>query len=420
MSDPLVPAGQETRILSVSELTALIKEALETGFADVYVVGELSRVSRAASGHIYLTLKDERAVMRAVIWKNVAASLRFEPKEGLEVIARGSIDVYPPRGSYQLIVSWMEPRGLGALQLAFRQLTEKLRNEGLFRPELKKPLPPFPRRVGIVTSPTGAAIRDIINVIKRRFAAVELYLLPVRVQGREAAPEIAAAIELLNARMPELDVIIVGRGGGSLEDLWPFNEEIVARAIYHSAIPIVSAVGHEIDFSISDFAADVRAATPTEAAEIVVPNGTELLRRIEQLRRRLASALAGTVERARQRLTSSASRRAFRHPETLLRERAQRLDEALERLKSAVAHHLRLTRERAQALAGRLDALNPLRVLERGYSVTLGPDGSVLRSVARLSRGDRIVTRLHRGQIHSDVVQLQAPSEQGADDGQSP
>jgi len=420
MSDPLVPAGQETRILSVSELTALIKEALETGFADVYVVGELSRVSRAASGHMYLTLKDERAVMRAVIWKNVAASLRFEPKEGLEVIARGSIDVYPPRGSYQLIVSWMEPRGLGALQLAFRQLTEKLRNEGLFRPELKKPLPPFPRRVGIVTSPTGAAIRDIINVIKRRFAAVELYLLPVRVQGREAAPEIAAAIELLNARMPELDVIIVGRGGGSLEDLWPFNEEIVARAIYHSAIPIVSAVGHEIDFSISDFAADVRAATPTEAAEIVVPNGTELLRRIEQLRRRLASALAGTVERARQRLTSSASRRAFRHPETLLRERAQRLDEALERLKSAVAHRLRLTRERAQALAGRLDALNPLRVLERGYSVTLGPDGSVLRSVARLSRGDRIVTRLHRGQIHSDVVQLQAPSEQGADDGQSP
>jgi exodeoxyribonuclease VII large subunit len=397
---------REKQVLTVSELTALIKGSLESSFSDVYVVGEISRCVRAASGHVYLTLKDENAVLPAVIWRGPASALRFEPREGTQVVAHGSIDVYAPRGSYQLIISWMEPRGLGALQLAFQQLVEKLEKEGLFRKELKRPLPPFPRRIGIVTSPTGAAIRDIINVISRRFPAVELYLLPSRVQGEEAAPEIAAAIDTLNARRPDLDVIIVGRGGGSLEDLWPFNEEIVARAIRHSAIPIVSAVGHEIDFSISDFAADVRAATPTEAGEIVVPDQAELRERLRELHKRLGRALAATVELGRRQLEAITSRFVFRHPEAAIRERAQRLDDLLERMKTLAAHRLSLLREAALGSGRRLEALSPLRVLERGYSLTFATDGRLLRSVAGLSTGDRIASRLHKGEILSQVLEL--------------
>lgn len=402
--------------LSVSELTARIKENLESAFPSVYVVGEISRFTRATSGHVYLTLKDEHAVLSGVIWRGVASSLRFEPEEGMEVVARGAIDVYAPRGSYQLIISWMEPRGLGALQLAFRRLMERLEKEGLFREEIKKPLPPFPRRIGVVTSPTGAAIRDIINVISRRFPAVELYLLPSRVQGGEAAGEIAAAIDMLNAKRPDLDLIIVGRGGGSLEDLWAFNEEAVARAIYRSRIPIVSAVGHEIDFSISDFAADVRAATPTEAGEIVVPDRTELLERLKERRKRLAMALQGMVERGRTRLAAITSRYAFRRPEAALRERAQRLDDVLEKLKTLFAHRLGLLREAIMGTGRRLEALSPLRVLERGYSVTFGPDGRILRSVAALAHGDTMTSRLHQGEVLSKVLELKGRAEPAAEE----
>ena len=390
--------------LSVSQITAAVKEHLESAFSDVWVVGELSRVVRAASGHVYLTLKDKDAVLNAVIWRGVASALRFEPAEGLEIVARGHIDVYPPRGAYQLIVTWAEPRGLGALQLAFRQLLERLDAEGLFRDELKKPLPAYPRRIGVVTSPTGAAIRDIVNVLSRRFPAVELYLKPSRVQGAEAAAEIARAIDLLNEGRPDLDVLIVGRGGGSLEDLWPFNEEVVARAIHRSRIPIVSAVGHEIDFSISDFVADVRAATPTEAAELVVPDRAELRRMLAQRRKRMALALERLVARGRERLRALAARHAFRAPEAALGERIQRTDELMTRLRMAASRTLEALRERATGLGGRLDALSPLAVLGRGYSVTFGPDGCVLRSVEGLRPGDRIRTRLHRGEIESDVV----------------
>jgi len=408
--------GKAPQPLTVSQITAAIKERLETAFANVWVTGELSRVTRAASGHVYLTLKDEGAVLQAVMWRGVASALRFDLAEGMEIVARGSIDVYPPRGSYQLIISWAEPRGLGALQLAFRQLLEKLEKEGLFRDELKRPLPAFPRRIGVVTSPTGAAIRDIANVISRRFPAVELYLMPSRVQGAEAAAEIARAIDLLNRKMPDLDVLIVGRGGGSLEDLWPFNEEVVARAIRRSAIPVVSAVGHELDFSISDFAADVRAATPTEAGEIVVPDRHELRRALDQRRERLALALERMVARGRQRLDAVASRHAFRAPEAALRERAQRVDDALAHLKTAFSHRWERLSESADALGRRLEALSPLRVLGRGYSVTFGPEGQVLRSVETLVPGDRILSRLHRGRILSQVLEARAtPEAKGAE-----
>ncbi len=289
---------EEVRPLSVSEVTALIKENLETAFADVYVVGELSRVTRASSGHLYMTLKDEGAVLQAVAWRNVAQGLRFRLEEGLQVVARGSVDVYAPRGSYQLIVTWMEPRGLGALQLAFRQMQEKLQKEGLFSPEHKVGLPPFPVRIGLVTSPTGAAVRDMINVIGRRWPLAQLYVYPCRVQGEGAAAEIAAGIARLNEKRPDLDLMIVGRGGGSLEDLWAFNEEVVARAVFASRIPVVSAVGHEIDFTICDFAADVRAATPTEAGELVVPDRAEVASSLRLYRRRLGLALGRMVSRA--------------------------------------------------------------------------------------------------------------------------
>ncbi len=390
--------------LTVSELTGRIKETLEAGFPDVYVVGEISRYTKAASGHVYLTLKDEKAVLSGVIWRGVASKLRFKPEEGMEVLARGAIDLYPPRGNYQLIVSWMEPRGLGALQLAFRQLMAKLEAEGLFREEHKQPLPAYPARIGVVTSPTGAAFRDIINVISRRFPVVELLLMPVRVQGEKAAGELAFAIAALNAKRPDLDVLIVTRGGGSLEDLWPFNEEMVARAIFRSRIPVISAVGHEIDFSISDYVADVRAATPTEAGEIVVPDREEVRARLTDRRQRLALALQGMVERGWERLAALASRYVFRRPEAALRERTQRLDDVMLRTQTLMGHRLSLLRETTLGAGRRLEALSPLRVLERGYSVMMGPDGRVVRAADDVSTGDKITTRLHKGTVLSEIL----------------
>ncbi len=399
---------EEVRPLSVSEITALIKENLEGAFADVYVVGELSRTTRASSGHVYMTLKDEGAVLQAVAWRNVAQGLRFRLEEGLQVVARGSIDVYAPRGSYQLIVTWMEPRGLGALQLAFRQMQEKLQKEGLFAAEHKVSLPPFPARIGLVTSPTGAAVRDMINVIGRRWPLARLYVYPCRVQGEGAAAEIAAGIARLNEKRPDLDLLIVGRGGGSLEDLWAFNEEVVARAVFASRIPVVSAVGHEIDFTICDFVADVRAATPTEAGELVVPDRADVASSLRLYRRRLGLALGRVVARARERLDALTARYAFRHPETALLERAQQLDDLMDRMGTLLAHRLGLLGEALAGSGRRLEALSPLKVLGRGYSLTFAADGRILRSVEGLAAGDRIRSRLHAGEIESEVAATRA------------
>jgi exodeoxyribonuclease VII large subunit len=398
---PLVAPGLV--VWTVSQLTAHIKQTLETAFPNVCVVGEISEITRPVSGHLYLTLKDEGAVLRAIIWRGLAEGLRFDLKEGLQVVARGGIDVYAPRGAYQLIIRDIQPVGVGALQLAFKQLVEKLEKEGLFRAEHKAPLPRFPRRIGIVTSPTGAAIRDMINVITRRWPLAEIYLLPRRVQGDGAAEEIAAGIHLLNQKRPDLDVIIVGRGGGSLEDLWAFNEEVLARAIYASDIPVISAVGHETDYCISDFVADLRAATPTEAGEKAVPERLEILRSLGHLKSRMASSLGAAVEGARQRLRAVGQRYVLRHPEVPLRERAQRLDDFFERMRACISHMLELLREKGRAAANSLEALSPLKVLERGYSITMDGQGQVIKDPEQVNVGDGIKVMVHMGEMDARV-----------------
>ncbi len=287
------------RVLSVGELTDQIKGTLEGQFPAVWVSGEISNFSRPQSGHCYLTLKDDQAQIRAVLWRTSAAKVRFDLHDGLEVICQGSLDVYGPRGSYQLVIRQIEPKGMGALELALRKLRERLTAEGLFAAERKRPLPRFPRRIAFVTSPTGAAIRDFLEVLRRRWAGVHVLIVPVRVQGPGAGDEIAAGIELVNRLSDPIDVLVVGRGGGSLEDLWSFNEEVVVRAIHASRIPIVSAVGHEIDVTLSDLVADVRALTPSEAAERVVPAAEELLDFLRRQEQRLATALRARLTSAR-------------------------------------------------------------------------------------------------------------------------
>jgi exodeoxyribonuclease VII large subunit len=315
----------------------------------LHVLGEIGDLSRPQSGHLYFALKDPHSELRCVMWRSTAVRLKFQPEPGMEVIATGGLEVYTPRGTYQLIVRKLEPRGVGALEVAFRQLKERLEREGLFDPARKKPLPKIPQRIAVVTSPTGAAIRDIVQTLARRFPALEILVWPVRVQGAGAAAEIAEAIRQLNRHAEALggiEVAIVGRGGGSLEDLWPFNEEVVARAIAASAIPIISAVGHEVDVSISDLVADVRAATPTAAAELVAPRLVDLLEWSNRQAGRALRAARHNLELAHSRLATRLAREGLARPLTRLRERAQLVDERQQRLGLARAEHFRLQRER--------------------------------------------------------------------------
>lgn len=391
-------------VFSVSELTAQLKELLEEAFPEVWVSGEVSNFARPASGHCYFTLKDDRAQLRAAMWRSTAARVRFDLHDGLEVVCRGRIEVYAPRGSYQLIVEAIEPRGLGALELALRQLRERLAREGLFAPARKRPLPRLVRRVAVVTSPTGAAIRDFLQVLARRWSGVEVLIVPTRVQGEGAAEEIAAAIASVNRLLPLPDCLVLARGGGSLEDLWAFNEETVVRAIVASRVPVVTGVGHEIDVTLADLAADVRALTPSEAAERVVPSAEELLAQWRQLENRLTAAMRARVVSARARWDDLARRRPLRRPFDILHDFSRRLDELDGRLRRAAAGHRRQLRQRAEQLAARLEALSPLAVLARGYSITYRDgDGGPLRDAAELSPGERIRTRLARGQVTSRV-----------------
>jgi exodeoxyribonuclease VII large subunit len=399
----LTPTG--TKILSVTELTQEVKGMLEGGFASVWVAGEISNLARPPSGHIYLSLKDKGAQIKAVLWRSTVQRLRFDCQDGLEVIARGKLSVYPARGDYQLIIDQLQPKGLGALELGLRQLKEKLRRLGYFAAERKRPLPLFPRRVALVTSPSGAAVRDMLKILGRRWPAAAVWVCPVRVQGDGAGTEIAAALRLLN-RLPDVSVIIVGRGGGSTEDLWAFNEECVAHAIFQSLIPVVSAVGHEIDVTIADMVADLRALTPSEAAERVTPHQKEMLEGLRSCEASLRTLLWQRLETARKRLGELGQRRAFRMPLERLREQERRLDDWGERLGRAARQQLVRARDQLTAQAAHLETLSPLNVLGRGYSLTRkAMDNSVIRDPEQVQVGDQLVTHVQHGRILSRVCQ---------------
>ncbi len=392
-----------TEPMSVAALTAQIKGTLESRFQDVWVAGEVSNFSRPSSGHCYFTLKDNDAQIRAVMWRGSASRLRFDLQDGLELVCHGSVDVYAPRGSYQLVVKQAQPQGVGALELALRKLREKLAAEGLFERSRKRPLPAFPRRIGFVTSPTGAAVRDFLQVLNRRWRGIEVLVIPARVQGDGAAEEIAEGIRQANRLAPGLDALVIGRGGGSLEDLWCFNEEVVVRAIAASEVPTISAVGHEIDVTLADFAADVRALTPSEAAERVVPSADELTDRLRGLGGRLHGTIRRRVAIGRERVERVESARPFARPHAALQDWSRRLDD----LDRSGALAVRRAVERGQAnlaaLAGKLHTLSPLGVLERGYSLTTDTNGQVVRSADAVTAGDRLQTRVAGGQIISLV-----------------
>jgi len=396
------------KVFTVSQITRKIRASLEYNFSNVSILGEISNVRKPGSGHIYLTLKDKGSQLQAVVFRNIANKIKFELKDGMEVITFGSVTVYEPRGQYQLIINKIEPKGIGALQLAFQQLKEKLEKEGLFDQTHKKPIPFIPQKIGVVTSPTGAAIKDILNIIDRRFANIEILIYPVKVQGEGAAQEIAEAITALNA-LTDIDVIIAGRGGGSLEDLWAFNEEVVARSIYNSRIPVISAVGHEIDITIADLVADKRALTPSEAGELVVPRKDLLLDMLEKLNTRLLQSLTGKLRLSKERLVRVANSYAMRQPFDRLRRWQQRLDEFAQRLNINITHALNTEREKLSGIAGKLESLSPLNVLKRGYTITTRlEDNKSLREVKGLNKGDKIKTNFSKGSVISTILSTEA------------
>jgi exodeoxyribonuclease VII large subunit len=393
----------EHEILSVSALSLRLKALVENGFPHICVEGEISNLSRAASGHVYLTLKDETAQIRAVLWRSTAARIRFELHDGLHVVVAGPIEVYAARGSYQIVIERLAPQGIGPLELAFRQRYEKLAAEGLFRPERKRPLPPFPRRIALVTSPAGAAVRDMLQVITRRWPACDILIVPVAVQGQTAAAEIAAALRSVS-RLPGIDVVITGRGGGSLEDLWAFNEEVVARAIFECTVPVVSAVGHEVDVTIADLTADKRALTPSEAGEIVVPDCAEIVIGLEHLGSRLRIAMQNSLRRRGLLVDALAGSRALARPLELVHDRERTIDELSDRLRRAVRRQVERARHRLEAIGGTIDALSPLKVLSRGYSLSRNEaTGTILRQARDVRIGERLETRLARGRLTSVV-----------------
>lgn len=393
----------DRHIYTVSELTAEVRSLLEEAFAGIWVEGEVSNFKHHTSGHMYFTLKDATGQIQAVMFRGMNRTLKFRPEDGLHVLVFGLVTVYEQRGQYQIKVEYMEPKGVGALQLAFEQLKQRLAAEGLFAAERKRPIPLLPRRIGIITSPTGAAIRDMLNVITRRFANVEILIHPVLVQGEEAAPDIVAALEAMNRR-GDLDVLILARGGGSIEDLWAFNEEVVARAIAASKIPVISAVGHETDFTIADFVADLRAPTPSAAAELVISRKDELAQRLDDLTGRMMVQLAVQVGRLRATLQGLERHLHLLNPRERIRLQLERVEEFRRRLAARVATLLLLGQERLRALGGRLDSLSPLAILGRGYSICRHlPSQAILKDAAAAAAGDAVEVILHRGALACTV-----------------
>jgi exodeoxyribonuclease VII large subunit len=393
-------AVPEVRALSVSELARRIREVLEDGLSDVWVVGEISNLRRPASGHLYFRLKDRQAQIAAVMFRSAHQTLPFRPEDGMRVVVRGHVNLYDVRGDLQLYVDTLEPRGLGSAQLALEQLKRRLAGEGLFAPERKRPLPVCPRAVGLVTALGGAAVRDMLAVLEARWPSARVIISPVRVQGKGAAPEICTALAALNA-VDGVDVVIVGRGGGSVEDLWAFNEERVARAIAASRVPVVSAVGHEIDVTVADLVADCRAPTPTAAAAMVVPDRQELGDRLGGVHAALTAAVERRLRLAAERLRACELR--LRDPRHVLANLRQRIDELGERAGHAVERRLHWAGERLRATEQRLAALSPLAVLERGYSIVRREDGSVVRRARDVSLGEALDVLLSEGRLQARV-----------------
>ncbi len=394
----------KSHIITVTQLTAQIKDLLEGSFPDVWVEGEISNLSIPQSGHSYFTLKDQQSQVRAVLFRSSQRFLKFTLQHGIQVVCRGRVGVYEPRGEYQLILEYIEPKGIGALQLAFEQLKAKLEKEGLFDLERKRGLPLLPRRIGIITSPTGAAIRDMLRVIKRRHPRMHIIIYPVPVQGPDAAPSIVEALRHFN-REGSVDVVIAGRGGGSLEDLWAFNEESVARAIHASAIPVISAVGHETDYTISDFVSDLRAPTPSAAAEMVVESEHRFRELVGSLETGLMRAMRQRLELRRSSLRECL--RVLRDPRRMLEQYTQRIDELTNRLAPGLNQYLRRDRARLLSLTSALDHLNPLSILSRGYSITKElPSGRILKDASTIAPGALLSTRFHQGEVVSRVEKI--------------
>ncbi len=395
----------EKQALSVTQVNLYVKEiiARDDILADIRVKGELSNFKAHSSGHMYMSLKDESGVIRAVMFRSAASKLTFKPQNGMKVVARGRVSVYERDGQYQLYIEDMQQEGQGDLFVAFERLKQKLSAEGLFDQNHKMPLPKYPKKIGVVTAPTGAAIRDIINVLSRRFSYSDIVLYPVLVQGENSAESIVGAIEFFNMT-DYADVLIVGRGGGSIEDLWSFNEEPVARAIYKSHIPIVSAVGHEIDFTISDFVADLRAPTPSAAAELVVPSKTELIDKFNNVYTRLYRQATGIIEKNRMRLSACEERTVFKNPLTAVYDERQYLDTVVHNLETAYKTAVSKKQQAVAEAAARLDGLSPLGTLKRGYSVTKDKNGKVIKSISQLEKGEIISVRVSDGEFDASVV----------------
>lgn len=395
---------EEQKVYSVSEVNQYLKHILDSVpvLNGICIRGELSNYKIYPSGHHYFTLKDGESAIRCVMFKGNAMKLQFRPESGMKVIAMGRITVYPRDGAYQLYCESLNADGIGDLYVAFEQLKEKLNAEGLFDREHKKALPRYPQRIAIVTSSAGAAVHDMIRILRRRYPIAKVLLLPVRVQGTEAPPEIAGAIRYAN-RYGVADVLITGRGGGSIEDLWAFNDERVARAIYDSEIPVISAVGHEPDVTISDFVADVRASTPSNAAEIAVPDMADLLRQLQESGNRMAQSQIKTLELAGKRWSVLAEKRVLTDPTAFIEDKRLQLDNVQQQLSLVAREQLSVQQRRFAALAASLDALSPLRVLGRGYAMAQREDGTILKNAAQVVSGDRIRVKLGQGSLRCTV-----------------
>ncbi|WP_417223983.1 exodeoxyribonuclease VII large subunit [Amphritea sp.] len=434
--------------LSVTELNRQVKSLLESSFLTIHVEGELSNVVKASSGHWYFTLKDRGAQVRCAMFRNRNQYLKYQAKNGDKVVVRAKVSLYPGRGDYQLICDYIEESGIGSLQQAYEALKQKLLQQGLFDPAFKKPIPTHPQHLGVITSPTGAAVHDILTVLRRRFPSLPVTLFPTAVQGAEAATQIANAIQLANED-GRCDVLIVGRGGGSLEDLWPFNEEVVAHSIFHSHIPIISAVGHEVDVSIADFVADLRAATPSAAAELISPDQQQILLRLQQIQQRLIQAWKRNHQQQQQRLQWTRSR--LRHPGDKLKEQAQKLDDLELRMRRAVRHTIERQQQqfsqlqqryqrcspsprivagqqrkdelehrlvslmqgllkqqqlKLSGLAATLNSVSPLATLDRGYAIVQDDAGKVIQDINHIVMDGSIETRLSNGRFLSTVTQV--------------